>query len=448
METETHSSNGLGHKLLRRKKKMFRGVAQMEIGPLIKLHRIKQNMTQEDLAAGIVSESYLSKIENQKTDASPEVISLLCERLGIQLNAENEDMIKEKAEEWYGMLYEVHNADERRQRFEELEILFKANNSDHEMLFEIQKIRFYLVEGRVEEAKEQIERLDQVQNSFTSLQAFYWNKFVGNYYHMELAEFTKALKLYQEAESIMDKLDLLDDEKADLLYVISILHSKLVNDLSALEYANRALAIFRNSYKFVRCAQCHIILGISYRRLHMLEEAIKQYNLAKHLGDITDSNDVIQLTNHNLGYLHSRAGNSTEAIEFYKTAFNLENVPLNYKLTTVTSLIREYILIKDYASAETYIVKAEQIMDDFSIGSKQSELEISVFKAVLSQDYARYEDLVTNHLIPYLLDQENKVYTIIYSNMIAAHYEDIKKYKNSAHYYKLASKSYEGLLKI
>ncbi|MEC0282809.1 helix-turn-helix domain-containing protein [Terribacillus saccharophilus] len=72
----------------------------MEIGPLIKLHRIKQSMTQEDLAAGIVSESYLSKIENQKTDASPEVIALLCERLGIQLNAENEDMIKEKAEEW------------------------------------------------------------------------------------------------------------------------------------------------------------------------------------------------------------------------------------------------------------------------------------------------------------------------------------------------------------
>ncbi|AIF65736.1 hypothetical protein GZ22_03120 [Terribacillus saccharophilus] len=420
----------------------------MEIGPLIKLHRIKQNMTQEDLAAGIVSESYLSKIENQKTDASPEVIALLCERLGIQLNAENEDMIKEKAEEWYGMLYEVHNAEERRQRFQELEALFKANNSDHEMLFEIQKIRFFLVEGRVQEAKDQIERLEQVQNSFDALQAFYWNKFVGNYYHMELSEFTKALRFYQEAESIMDKLELLDDEKADLLYVISILHSKLVNDLSALEYANKALAIFRNSYKFVRCAQCHIILGISYRRLHMLEEAIKQYNLAKHLGEITDNNDVIQLTNHNLGYLHSRAGNSIEAIEFYKTAFNLKNVPLNYKLTTVTSLIREYIITKEFAEAESYIVKAEQIMDENSIGSKLVKLEIKVFKAILNKDHHQYEDLVTNHLIPYLLDQEDKVYTIIYSNMIAAHYEEIKKYKNAAYYYKLASKSYEDLLKI
>ncbi|SDC97283.1 Helix-turn-helix [Terribacillus halophilus] len=420
----------------------------MEIGPLIKLHRIKQNMTQEDLAAGIVSESYLSKIENQKTDASPEVIALLCERLDIQLNAENEDMIKEKAEEWYGMLYEVHNADERRQRFEELQTLFKANNSDHEMLFEIQKIRFFLVEGRVKEAREQIERLEQVQNSFDGLQSFYWNKFVGNYYHMELSEFTKALRFYKEAESTMDKLDLLDDEKADLLYVISILHSKLVNDLSALEYANKALSIFRNSYKFVRCAQCHIILGIAYRRLHMLEEAIKQYNLAKHLGEITDNNDVIQLTNHNLGYLHSRAGNSIEAIAFYKSAFNLRNVPLNYKLTTVTSLIREYILLKEYAEAQNYIVQAEQIMNENLIGSKLVKLEIKVFKTILNQDYVQYEDLVTNHLIPFLLEQEDKVYTIIYSNMIAAHYEDIKKYKNAAYYYKLASKSYEDLLKI
>lgn len=420
----------------------------MEIGPLIKLHRIKQNMTQEDLAAGIVSESYLSKIENQKTDASPEVIALLCERLGIQLNAENEDMIKEKAEEWYGMLYEVHNADERRQRFKELEALFKANNSDHEMLFEIQKIRFYLVEGRVNEAKEQIERLEPLQNTFEPIHLFYWYKFLGNYYHGEKEKLTQALSLYQQAEGVLDSVDITEDEVADLYYIISILHSKLVNDLSAMEYANKALNIFRNSYKFVRCAQCHIILGIAYRRLHMLEQAIKQYNLAKHLGEITESNDVIQLTNHNLGYLYSRAGNTKEAIKYYTAAFDLEDVPLNYKLTTGTSLIREYLLNKEYDKACYYITRAEEIMESNSIKTKLVDLEIKVFKYMINEEFDQFESLMVNELIPYLIEQEDNVYIITYSNMIASYYEDIKKYKNAANYYKLASRTYENLLKI
>ncbi|MEC0302491.1 helix-turn-helix domain-containing protein [Terribacillus saccharophilus] len=420
----------------------------MEIGPLIKLHRIKQNMTQEDLAAGIVSESYLSKIENQKTDASPEVIALLCERLGIQLNAENEDMIKEKAEEWYGMLYEVHNADERRQRFEELETLFKANNSDHEMLFEIQKIRFFLVEGRVQEAKEQIDRLEPLHNTFEPIHLFYWSKFLGNYNHHETEDLSNALEHYENAAALLSKVNVSDAEVADIHYLLCIIHSKLVNDLNAMEHANKALTTFRNNYNFVRCAQCHIILGIAYRRLHMLEEAIKQYNLAKHLGEITESYDVIQLTNHNLGYLHSRGGNSEEAIKYFKIAFEIEHAHNSYKLTTVMALIREYIVTKDFSNAANYIEQAEILFQKQKRIHSQLTIELEVFKAIVEERYADYENLVTTKLIPYLLEQRESIHLITYASMIAAHFEEIKKYKNAAYYYKLASNSYDDLLKI
>lgn len=71
----------------------------MEIGPYIKLHRIKQEMTQAELAEGIVSSAYLSKIENEKTEASPSVISLLCTRLGIQLENETDEVVREKCQD-------------------------------------------------------------------------------------------------------------------------------------------------------------------------------------------------------------------------------------------------------------------------------------------------------------------------------------------------------------
>lgn len=420
----------------------------MEIGPLIKLHRIKQNMTQEDLAAGIVSESYLSKIENQKTDASPEVIALLCERLGIQLNAENEDMIKEKAEEWYGMLYEVHNAEERRQRFQELETLFKANNSDHEMLFEIQKIRFFLVEGRVQEAKEQIDRLETLENTFEPVHLFYWNKFLGNYNHTVTEEFSKAITYYEYAESIMESIELQDKEVADIHYLLAVLHSKLVNDLNALEYGQKALSVFRENYNFVRCAQCHIVLGIAYRRLHMHDMAIKQYNLAKHLGEITDENDIIQLTNHNLGYLHSRAGQSEEAIKYYKAAFDMDNMQMSFNLTTVTSLIREYYITGKFNEAQCLINQAKEIMVKQNLGSKVIRWEIEIFQAALDDNFEHLENIITNQLLPHLVEQEDNINVIIYSNMIAKKYEEIKKYKNASIFYKMANKYYQDLLNL
>ena len=75
----------------------------IEIGSFIKLQRTKREMTLKDLAEGIVSVSYLSKIENLKTQASYDIIQLLCNRLGIQLDHLDETTIKEKCEQWYSM---------------------------------------------------------------------------------------------------------------------------------------------------------------------------------------------------------------------------------------------------------------------------------------------------------------------------------------------------------
>src|SRR5699024_4621124 len=98
----------------------------MEIGPYIKLHRIKQEMTQSDLAEGIVSLSYLSKIENGKTEASPNVLSLLCTRLGIEINTEKDSAIQRKCQEWYKMLFEVNEKYEIIEKYKELEDLLNS----------------------------------------------------------------------------------------------------------------------------------------------------------------------------------------------------------------------------------------------------------------------------------------------------------------------------------
>ena len=56
----------------------------MSIGLIIKYERLKQDIKQTNLAKGICSISYLSKIEHNLVEPNPEIIELLLSRLNIK----------------------------------------------------------------------------------------------------------------------------------------------------------------------------------------------------------------------------------------------------------------------------------------------------------------------------------------------------------------------------
>lgn len=76
-------------------------IMEYNYGNLIRVERLRKNMKQSVLARGICSISYLSKIENNQTSASEEVLELLFERLEIEVplyhdfSYQSEKVIKE-----------------------------------------------------------------------------------------------------------------------------------------------------------------------------------------------------------------------------------------------------------------------------------------------------------------------------------------------------------------
>lgn len=70
---------------------------QKVIGSIIKLNRIKQNMSQKALAKGICVPSYLSRIENGELLPSDDVISIILQRLGLKFNDSEEFISNGKA---------------------------------------------------------------------------------------------------------------------------------------------------------------------------------------------------------------------------------------------------------------------------------------------------------------------------------------------------------------
>lgn len=421
----------------------------MEIGSYIKLQRIQQGMTQDELANGIVSMSYLSKIENQRTEASPEVISLLCTRLGIEMDNEKDITIKDKCEEWYGMLFEVNDKQEIKTRYEELNELLQSVNSNNYVLFEIHKVRYFLVMGDYDNALKQINSLNEISNTFDNVHLYYWYKFKGNYKSLT-GDDNQAIKLYGLAEEKIKQIDIKHEESADLYYTIAVAHSKLRNSLESLDYAERAIEVFQIEYNFMRCAQCHVILGISYRRLKLYDQAIKNYNLAKHLGGLEQNNQIIQLANVNLGYLHSSKGDSHSAIKYYVEVVEDEGVDLPTKLPAVTSLTKELYSIGDPEKSRSMLAKGMELFEESGSNEtfKPYYYVLTIYRYAMDKDNVNFEKVLINEVIPYLTKHQQYVYLVDFAKMLGEHFEKQTKYKEAVKYYKLANSTYSKLISL
>ncbi|OZU87686.1 transcriptional regulator [Virgibacillus indicus] len=420
----------------------------VEIGSFIKLQRTKKEMTQGELAKGIVSLSYLSKIENKKTDASPEIIQLLCTRLGIQLKDGFDASIQEKCKQWYNMLFEVNDKEEIITTYNELQEIMDTNLTDSLLMFEIHKIRYYLILGKLDKALVKINELNEMADSFDNLHKYYWYKFRGNY-NSASGFFSQAMQLYKLAEEKSNRIDIEVKEIADLQYTIAITHSKLRNTLEVIEYAEKALDIYMKEYNFFRCAQSHIVLGISYRRIKMYEKAIKNYNLARHLGELNKDKQIIQLTNLNLGYLSSAKGDSKDAIHYYLQVVDDPEVEQNARLTSLTALIKEYYSINEIERTKEMIKKGFEL-----IGTKDVEKHkvhyyvLNTYSYAINEQNNQFEKIVINELIPYLTNHKDYANIVVYANMLGNHFEELGKYKESVKYYKLANLTYEELVNL
>lgn len=195
----------------------------------------------------------------------------------------------------------------------------------------------------------------------------------------------------------------------------------------------------------MRCAQCHILLGISYRRLMMYEKAIKNYNLASHLGKLSENNQLIQLTNQNLGSLYSTKGETSKAIKFYSKIMNDEQLAIEERLAAITCLIREYYNIDDYDKARDCVKLSLNLMEN-AVNIEQYKLFYYItytYYYALENDREEFEDLVINKFIPYLEKHKDYANLVTYAELMGKHYEQLRRYKEATKFYKQANLAYE-----
>jgi HTH-type transcriptional regulator, quorum sensing regulator NprR len=417
----------------------------MKIGSKIKYYRVKKNMTQEELAAGIISVSYLSKIENIQVEPGIDIITLLCEKLDITPELPVDSEVPNICEDYFRTLL-YRNIDDSKKLIRELENEVESiNHFGLLRLFEIQKIKYFLLLEDLEAANAQIESLKRERFHFTKVEEYYWHKFNGNFKYLT-SDFSSAYENYKLAQKTLNfDVYYYEEEEGDLNYSLSLSTSKLWNTYLSISYAQKALEYYQKKYNMKRCIECHIALGINYGRNREYTKAVSSYSVAKELASTINSKRLLSSCDQNLGHLYSLQENSETAIEHFLYSYKNKESDDKTILNPIFSLVKEYFSAGRYDESKTWLNKGFKIIKDLEIHNSPQMFNFRVYNYLLNNYTSDFEEFMLQTVIPYYKKKKNKMELSKNLRILAQYYFDDRKYKNSSIYFDRAYKVLDSI---
>lgn len=414
-------------------------MSKIKLGDQIRYFRKANNLSQETLAEGICSVSYLSKIENNVTIPSDDITQFLLKKLNLELDMDRlntEEEVKKSLYKWYEHMF-------KRQENIAIE-MYKELNTLNLVNAEIRLLKylfefFYLTNKKeLNKATVLLTELENTSDLITGKNQYYYNKFKGVYYYLKNKPH-EGLKHLIMAKN-MNRFDLNQWDKGYLYYLLGLVSCRLYRNKDCIDHINYALEIFEKNYIFNRCADCKILLGIAYQRIGEFNKAKEEYNLAMGLVDSFNNHKLKGKVFHNLGHLESLKGNSLLAIDYFEKS--LQFFDRNEKAATIFILIEETYKTKQLEQCKQWVEYGLEVIGDSPDALKDYSIHFKAYELIVIKGLMDNETLnyLKNIVVPYFLKLEIWVHVIEYSEVLAKTYEALNKYKSSSYYYALANK--------
>ncbi|MCQ6268324.1 helix-turn-helix domain-containing protein [Fictibacillus sp. WQ 8-8] len=419
------------------------------VGQRIRYYRKTKGLTQEELAQGICSVSYLSKIEKGDAKSSEEVINLLCERLGISPEEVDSNEILELLNEW-NMLMVNRRFEEADDFFEKVQEKMQIVNEPELILrFEIFSARYHITKEKPDAVAAQnlLSKVESLKEQLNSELNFYFNLTSGslnilqNNYQLSIKFFKKAEEIYNNSSNNIN------DSNVALLYYFTALSYGYLMRISAVNsYAFKAIAIFDKEYNYSRSADCQILLAISYRRVQNYEQAIFHLNQALKYSTSFHDDFTSGVIYHNLGYVFSCRREHVKAIEHFKKALRYKEKSLDpERITTTTFLLaQEYFNINDLDQAEYWINKSFETLGDDTNNDIYYHLKVLDFR-VKGTNSEEFDTFISKEAIPHFEKRNMWEYVSLHSELLADFYFDQSQYKKASHYYRIANNARKNI---
>ncbi|MDR7073994.1 helix-turn-helix transcriptional regulator [Fictibacillus barbaricus] len=410
----------------------------MKPGEKIRYFRKTQNMSQQDLAEGICSISYLSKIENGQAEASNEIVLFLLNRLGKDLGDEQfQGDMAQKLQDWFYFMF-AKKHEKAKQHYKEL-----SNEAtidvELQIYYKSMETMFHLVSNiQPEIVKQNIDDLTSIQEVIKNKNLLYFHLVKGVYNYTN-KNYNDSYTYLKKVENKMFEIQVSQWEKGYIYYLLGLVSSRLWKNMISLDYTRTALKTFEELYEFNRCADCRILLGIIYQRIESYSEAIKHLELAESVADAFNDNHLLGIVYQNLGYIESKKDNSVAAIELYQKSlfYKKEQAPVQ-QVATIFTLIEEYYKQGNSYDGLKMVEKGLELVDnDDSLLEYKYHYRFYYYVFHLGLDHEKTIEYLTDVVIPYFESKKKWVHLSELARIVGSYYEKKAKYKAANEYFHL-----------
>jgi HTH-type transcriptional regulator, quorum sensing regulator NprR len=407
----------------------------MKLGEKVRYFRKTRNLSQKELAEGICSVSYLSKIENGSTEPSEDIGICLGNRLDINLYNNSYSNSYEEYQNLFFHLYK-RNRHAANSAFKKLLGISKENTEDS-IFFKIFKSLYTLLTSQdTKESATLLKEVSYLEDGINGVKSFYYfiAKGLLEYYQKN---FKNSYLSFKRAEEYIEYHQVKSWEKAYLYYLVALAANRLWKNSICLDYSKMALNIFEDSYEFKRCADCRILLGIVYQRFENWSESTKHFEMAEAVANAFDDNFLRGAIYQNLGYNESQNAKSEEAVKLYtKSLVCKENQPAAFKATTIFTLIKEYLKLGQNERCREQILQGiELVKGDPALYEYQ--LHFQHYLNIL--EFGKYDwetcTYLIENVIPYMEKINERAYQVEYLQLVGEYYELQNKYKQASTYF-------------
>jgi len=302
-------------------------------GKIIKFYREKFQMTQEQLGKGICSGTHISKIERLQTEYAPEIITLLAERLGINIDREILKLknIKKRLVQWQDVII--------KELFEEMDLIHNELEqedliqiSNYTNLYQLLRVRYLLMHQSIDESYQIITDIQKNEQKLSSYESSLLKHVLGIYY---LAKH-ENLKAIQVLKSIQES----EYNNKEYYYHLAAAYHSLELPVMSYFYAEKALQFFKEHNNYLRAIDTEMLMLIQIKDDENFNETIKGFESLIQSCDLCSSPERKARVCHNLAYEYFRRKKYDLSSKYYFQSMTLKDPDSSKYLLSLEGYIR------------------------------------------------------------------------------------------------------------
>ena len=402
-------------------------------GEIIKFHRIKAGLTQEQLGKGICSSRHLGKIERGRTSYSSELILLFSERLHIDIQKEmtNFKNIEKKLHSWHNFIIK-NSLIELEKTKKELEENPFINSSKYAPFYQLLQARYYILQKDFEKT---CTILHHVQKNYPDLPPYERNLLRhvwGIYYTSNYT--TSGTENYQKAIQVLKEIDMDTYDNLEYYYHLAVAYCWIDSKAMVYAYAEKALRHFKETNNFLRAIDAEaLILLMNGSDIHFdFQKTIESYHNLIHNSEILNALDRKGMLLNNLSYEYRRRKDYANAQKFLKETLDIADKSSVVYLKHLNNYLGS--CLEGKLMGKTILLKKAQ--EGMSMAKElDNRLYQILFKLLIyriENKLDQYYNFIESIALPYFQFNQHTIMINSYAKELYNHYMEIGQYEKAA----------------